>query len=61
MSEIAKKYSGGGHKKAAGFRLPGNFVIDDLFDKPARAKKKVIRRKTPKADPKTTKGGEGKE
>ncbi|HCT51361.1 MAG TPA: hypothetical protein DF712_02775, partial [Balneola sp.] len=33
VSEIAKKYKGGGHKKAAGFRLPGDFKIEDLFDK----------------------------
>ena len=33
VSEISKKYGGGGHKKAAGFRLPGDFVIDTLFDK----------------------------
>jgi oligoribonuclease NrnB/cAMP/cGMP phosphodiesterase (DHH superfamily) len=33
VSEISKKFGGGGHKKAAGFRLPGNFVIDTIFDK----------------------------
>ena len=33
VSEISKKYKGGGHKKAAGFTLPGNFKIEDLFDK----------------------------
>jgi nanoRNase/pAp phosphatase (c-di-AMP/oligoRNAs hydrolase) len=32
VSEIAKKYGGGGHKKAAGFRLPGDAVVDELFD-----------------------------
>ena len=32
VSEISKKFGGGGHKKAAGFRLPGNSVVDDLFD-----------------------------
>jgi len=33
VSEVSKKYKGGGHKKAAGFTLPGNFKIEDLFDK----------------------------
>ena len=33
VSEISKKYKGGGHKKAAGFTLPGDFKIEDLFDK----------------------------
>lgn len=32
VSEVSKKYGGGGHKKAAGFTLPGNFKIEDLFD-----------------------------
>ena len=33
VSEISKQYKGGGHKKAAGFTLPGDFNIEDLFDK----------------------------
>jgi len=33
VSEISKKYGGGGHKKAAGFVLPSDFKIEDLFDK----------------------------
>jgi len=33
VSEIAKEFHGGGHKKAAGFTLPGDTIIDDLFDK----------------------------
>jgi nanoRNase/pAp phosphatase (c-di-AMP/oligoRNAs hydrolase) len=34
VSEVSKLFQGGGgHKKAAGFRLPGNFSIEDLFDK----------------------------
>lgn len=33
VSEVSKKYGGGGHKKAAGFVLPKNFKIEDLFDK----------------------------
>ena len=32
VSEIAKKYGGGGHRKAAGFRLPSDAIVDDLFD-----------------------------
>ena len=32
VSEIAKKFGGGGHKKAAGFRLPGDAHVDELFD-----------------------------
>ena len=32
VSEIAKRFGGGGHKKAAGFGLPGDAQVDDLFD-----------------------------
>lgn len=32
VSEIAKKYGGGGHKKASGFNLPGTDRVDDIFD-----------------------------
>ena len=32
VSEVSKKFGGGGHKKAAGFRLPGDYVIDSIFD-----------------------------
>jgi len=32
VSEIAKRFGGGGHKKAAGFGLPGDALVDDLFD-----------------------------
>lgn len=31
VSEIAKEFGGGGHKKAAGFTLPGEAKIEDLF------------------------------
>ena len=44
VSEIAKKFGGGGHKKAAGFQLPKNKHVEDLFDKP----KKRSSRKKPK-------------
>jgi len=45
VSEISKKFGGGGHKKAAGFQLPKNKHVEDLFDKP---KKKPARKKTVK-------------
>ena len=32
VSEISKKFKGGGHRKAGGFRLPGDYKIEDLFD-----------------------------
>ena len=32
VSEIAKKFGGGGHKKASGFTLPGDANIEDLFE-----------------------------
>lgn len=32
VSEISKKFGGGGHKKAAGFTLPGDAIVDDIFD-----------------------------
>ena len=32
VSEVSKKFGGGGHKKAAGFTLKGKMVIDDIFD-----------------------------
>ena len=40
VSEISKKFGGGGHKKAAGFQLPKNKHIESLFDKPKPAKKR---------------------
>jgi len=33
VSEVAKKFKGGGHKNAAGFTLPGDTIVDDLFDR----------------------------
>ena len=32
VSEIAKRYAGGGHIKAAGFTLTEDALVDDLFD-----------------------------
>ncbi len=40
VSEIAKKFGGGGHKKAAGFQLPKNKHVEDIFDKPKRRSRK---------------------
>ncbi len=33
VSEVAKRYGGGGHRKAAGFSLPPNVAIETIFDK----------------------------
>jgi len=32
VSEIAKAFDGGGHRKAAGFQISGDLVVDDIFD-----------------------------
>ena len=40
VSEISKKFGGGGHKKAAGFQLPKNKHVEDIFDKPKRSSRK---------------------
>lgn len=42
VSEIAKSYGGGGHKKASGFQLPKSKHIEDLFDKPKSSRKKKV-------------------
>jgi oligoribonuclease NrnB/cAMP/cGMP phosphodiesterase (DHH superfamily) len=34
VSEIAKRYGGGGHRKAAGFSLPQGVSIESIFDPP---------------------------
>jgi nanoRNase/pAp phosphatase (c-di-AMP/oligoRNAs hydrolase) len=33
VSEVAKKFGGGGHRKAAGFALPADISIESIFDK----------------------------
>lgn len=33
VSEVAKKFGGGGHRKAAGFALPADVSIESIFDK----------------------------
>ena len=40
VSEIAKQFGGGGHKKAAGFQLPKNKHVEDLFDKQKTPRKR---------------------
>ena len=52
VSEISKRFGGGGHKKAAGFQLDAGKHIEDLFDKPKPPRKK----RTTK--PKSAKEGE---
>jgi oligoribonuclease NrnB/cAMP/cGMP phosphodiesterase (DHH superfamily) len=32
VSEVAKRFGGGGHRKAAGFTLPGDCNIEEIFD-----------------------------
>jgi len=32
VSEIAKDFGGGGHKKASGFQMSGELCVDDIFD-----------------------------
>ena len=32
VSEIAKDFGGGGHRKAAGFQISGGLCVDDIFD-----------------------------
>jgi len=53
VSEIAKRFGGGGHKKAAGFQLPVGQHVEDLFDKPKTARK---RRAAKTSKPKVDKG-----
>ena len=50
VSEISKKFGGGGHKKAAGFQLPKNKHIEDLFDKPKQTRKRRSTKQKAKKD-----------
>jgi len=45
VSEISKKFGGGGHKKAAGFQLPKNKHIESIFDRPKRPRRKTVEKK----------------
>lgn len=42
VSEIAKQFGGGGHKKASGFQLSKDKHIEDLFDRPKSSRKKKV-------------------
>jgi oligoribonuclease NrnB/cAMP/cGMP phosphodiesterase (DHH superfamily) len=55
VSEIAKKFGGGGHKKAAGFQLPQNKHVEALFDKPPKPKPARKRRSRAKKEAVITK------
>ncbi len=46
VSEIAKQFGGGGHKKAAGFQLPKNKHVEDIFDKPKKTRTRKTANKT---------------
>jgi oligoribonuclease NrnB/cAMP/cGMP phosphodiesterase (DHH superfamily) len=48
VSEISKKFGGGGHKKAAGFQLPVNKHIESIFDKPKPVKRRQSKTKEKK-------------
>jgi len=48
VSEIAKKFGGGGHKKAAGFQLPINKHVESIFDKPKKSTRKAKTQSTSK-------------
>ena len=37
VSEVAKRYGGGGHRKAAGFALPPSIDIESIFDREKNA------------------------
>jgi len=50
VSEIAKKFGGGGHKKAAGFQLPKDVHVEDIFDKKPIRKKRITKSKATKED-----------
>lgn len=45
VAEIAKCFGGGGHRKAAGFRLPKGSHIEDIFDKSKRAARTTEQKK----------------
>ena len=55
VAEISSRFGGGGHKKAAGFQLPKNKHIEDLFDKPRTVRKKSTKQQPAAAKPKEAK------
>jgi oligoribonuclease NrnB/cAMP/cGMP phosphodiesterase (DHH superfamily) len=50
VAEIAKKFGGGGHKKASGFQLDKSVHIEDIFDKPKKTIRSARTRKNRKVD-----------
>ena len=55
VAEISSRFGGGGHKKAAGFQLPKNKHIEDLFDQPRTVRKKSTKQQPAAAKPKEAK------
>ena len=49
VAEVAKKFGGGGHRKAAGFQLPAGKHIEDIFDKPKKATRSTKTKRNTKA------------
>ena len=45
VSEISKRFGGGGHRKAAGFIIDSNISIDDIFDEEDNESKKLQKNK----------------
>ena len=52
VSEISKKFGGGGHRKAAGFVLPAGTHPDSIFEPPKKPVKRKRRTPAKKATPK---------
>lgn len=46
VGEISRQFGGGGHRKAAGFQLPEGTHMEDIFDKPKRARSRKTTSKT---------------
>ena len=57
VSEIAKQFGGGGHKKASGFQLSGDLIVDDIFDEEIIEEKKPKRKRKTSVKNETTKLG----
>lgn len=50
VAEIAKRFGGGGHKKASGFQLDKATHIEDIFDKPKKTTRTTRSRKSKKGE-----------
>ena len=60
VTEVAKKFGGGGHKKASGFTLPGDANVDDIFDDVRQKKERNAKRQSRSTRKKsTTNSGSG--